>query len=352
MFRALLLSKPNDEFACEIVDMSDSDFPESDFSDEAVTIAVEYSTINYKDGLAITGRPGIVRKWPMVPGIDLTGTVQSIGTASGSTASGGNAGGTASDSTPAWQPGDKITLNGWDVGESHWGGLAQKAKARPGWLTRLPDAFTTRQAAAVGTAGYTAMLCVLALEEHGITPDKGPIIVTGAAGGVGSVAVAVLAKLGYEVTASSGRVETEGDYLRFLGAAEVIHRDEFSGDLRPLGSAKWAGAVDVVGSTTLAHIISQTQPHGCVAACGLAQGPDLPGSVIPFILRAVTLAGINCVYEPPARRDQAWQRLAEDLDAEKLERMTREVALADVPQVAADILEGKIRGRVVVNVNA
>ena len=196
------------------------------------------------------------------------------------------------------------------------------------------------------------MLSVLALEEHGITPDKGPVIVTGAAGGVGSVAVAVLAKLGYEVTASSGRVETEGDYLRFLGAAEVIHRDEFSGDLRPLGSAKWAGAIDVVGSTTLAHIISQTQPHGCVAACGLAQGPDLPGSVIPFILRAVTLAGINCVYEPPARRDQAWQRLAEDLDPEKLERMTQEVALADVPQVAADILKGKIRGRVVVNVNA
>ena len=343
MFRALLLSKPNDEFTCEIVDMPDSDFPETDFSDEAVTIAVEYSTINYKDGLAITGRPGIVRKWPMVPGIDLTGTVLSVGAESGSTASGDD---------PAWQPGDRITLNGWDVGESHWGGLAQKAKARPGWLTRLPDAFTTRQAAAVGTAGYTAMLSVLALEEHGITPDKGPIIVTGAAGGVGSVAVAVLAKLGYEVTASSGRVETEGDYLRFLGAAEVIHRDEFSGDLRPLGSAKWAGAIDVVGSTTLAHIISQTQPHGCVAACGLAQGPDLPGSVIPFILRAVTLAGINCVYEPPARRDQAWQRLAEDLDPEKLERMTQEVALADVPQVAADILKGKIRGRVVVDVNA
>ena len=346
MFRALLLSKPNDEFTCEIVDMPDSDFPETDFSDEAVTIEVEYSTINYKDGLAITGRPGIVRKWPMVPGIDLAGTVLSIGATSG-----GTAGSTASGD-PAWQPGDRITLNGWDVGESHWGGLAQKAKARPGWLTRLPDAFTTRQAAAVGTAGYTAMLSVLALEEHGITPDKGPIIVTGAAGGVGSVAVAVLAKLGYEVTASSGRVETEGDYLRFLGAADVIHRDEFSGDLRPLGSAKWAGAVDVVGSTTLAHIISQTQPHGCVAACGLAQGPDLPGSVIPFILRAVTLAGINCVYEPPARRDQAWQRLAEDLDPEKLERMTQEVALADVPQVAADILKGKIRGRVVVNVNA
>ena len=336
MFRALLLSKPSDEFTCEIVDMSDSDFPESDFAEEAVTIAVEYSTINYKDGLAITGRPGIVRKWPMVPGIDLTGTIESVSTAS----------------DPAWRPGEKITLNGWDVGESHWGGLAQKARARPGWLTRLPDAFTTRQAAAVGTAGYTAMLCVLALEEHGVTPDKGPIIVTGAAGGVGSVAVAVLAKLGYEVTASSGRVETEGDYLRFLGAAEVVHRDEFSSDLRPLGSAKWAGAVDVVGSTTLAHIISQTQPHGCVAACGLAQGSDLPGSVIPFILRAVTLAGINCVYEPPARRDQAWQRLAEDLDPEKLERMTQEVALADVPQVAADILEGKIRGRVVVDVNA
>ena len=341
MFRALLLSKPNDEFTCEIVELPDSDIPDDDLGDETVTIAVEYSTINYKDGLAISGRPGIVRKWPMVPGIDLTGTIESVGAAPDSTAAG-----------PAWQPGDKITLNGWDVGESHWGGLAQKARARPGWLTRLPDAFTTRQAAAVGTAGYTAMLCVLALEEHGVTPDKGPIIVTGAAGGVGSVAVAVLAKLGYEVTASSGRVETEGDYLRFLGASEVVHRDEFAGDLRPLGSAKWAGAVDVVGSTTLAHIISQTQPHGCVAACGLAQGSDLPGSVIPFILRAVTLAGINCVYEPPARRDQAWQRLAEDLDAEKLERMTQEIPLANVPAAAADILKGKIRGRVVVDVNA
>ncbi len=327
MFRALLLSKPNDEFTCEIAELSEDDLP-----DGAVTISVEYSTINYKDGLAISGRPGIVRKWPMVPGIDLTGTVES-------------------SSDPAWQPGDKITLNGWDVGESHWGGLAQKAKAQPGWLTRLPDTFNTRQAAAIGTAGYTAMLCVLALEEHDITPDKGPIIVTGAAGGVGSVAVAVLAKLGYEVTASSGRIATEGDYLRSLGASEVIHRDEFAGDPRPLDSAKWAGAVDVVGSTTLAHIISQTQPHGCVAACGLAQGPDLPGSVIPFILRAVTLSGINCVYESPARRDQAWQRLAEDLDIAKLDQMTQEISLADVPQAAADILEGKIRGRCVVNVN-
>lgn len=333
MFRALLLSKPNDEFTCEIVDMSDSDFPENDFPEEAVTISVEYSTINYKDGLAISGRPGIVRKWPMVPGIDLTGTVLETNSA-------------------AWQPGDKITLNGWDVGESHWGGLAQRAKARPGWLTRLPDAFDTRQAAAIGTAGYTAMLCVLALEEHGITPDKGPIIVTGAAGGVGSVTLAVLAKLGYEITASSGRAETEGDYLKFLGASEIIHRDEFAGDIRPLNSAKWAGAVDVVGSTTLAHIISQIHPHGCVVACGLSQGADLPTSVIPFILRAVTLVGINCVYEPSARRDQAWQRLAEDLDITKLDRMTQEIPLADVPQAAADILEGKIRGRVIVDVNA
>lgn len=327
MFNAILLSKDDDNFSCQQVQLNIDQLP-----DEAVELDVEYSTINYKDGLAITGRPGIIRSWPIVPGIDLTGVV-------------------SASQDPAWQPGDRITLNGWDVGEKHWGGLAQKARANPGWLTRLPDSISTYHGAAIGTAGYTAMLCVLELEEHGVTPDKGPVVVTGAAGGVGSVAVAVLAKLGYEVTASSGRIDTEGDYLKELGASQVIHRDEFSGELRPLGSAKWAGAVDVVGSTTLAQIISETQPHGCVAACGLAQGADLPGSVIPFILRAVTLAGVNCVYEPPQRRELAWQRLAQDLDLGKLDLMTREVGLGDVPQVAADILEGQIRGRVVVDVN-
>ncbi len=327
MFNAILLSKDDDNFSCQQVQLNADQLP-----DEAVEIDVEYSTINYKDGLAITGRPGIVRNWPIVPGIDLTGTI-------------------AASQDPNWQAGDRITLNGWDVGEKHWGGLAQKARSKPEWLTRLPETISTFHGAAIGTAGYTAMLCVLELEEHGITPDKGPVLVTGAAGGVGSVAVAVLAKLGYEVTASSGRGDTEDDYLKALGASQVIGRDEFSGELRPLGSAKWAGAVDVVGSTTLAQVISETQPHGCVAACGLAQGADLPGSVIPFILRAVTLAGVNCVYEPAARRDLAWERLARDLDLDKLDMMTQEVGLGEVPQVAADILEGKVRGRVVVNVN-
>ncbi len=327
MFNAILLSKDDDKFSCQQVQLNIDDLP-----DEAIEIDVEYSTVNYKDGLAITGRPGIVRNWPMIPGIDLTGTI-------------------AGSQDPNWQAGDKVAVNGWDIGEQHWGGLAQKARVNPGWLTPLPDSLSTYHAAAIGTAGYTAMLCVLELEEHDIGPDKGPIVVTGAAGGVGSVAVAVLAKLGYEVTASSGRVETEGDYLKALGATEVIHRDEFSGDLRPLASARWAGAIDVVGSTALAHIISQTLPHGCVAACGLAQGADLPSSVLPFILRAVTLAGVNCVYEPPQRRELAWQRLSEDLDLAKLDMMTGEVGLGDVSQVAADILEGKIRGRVVVNVN-
>jgi len=327
VFNAILLSKKDANFTCQLVQLNNDELP-----DEAIEIDVEYSTINYKDGLAITGRPGIVRSWPMIPGIDLTGTI-------------------AASQDPNWKPGDKVGVNGWDIGESHWGGLAQKARVKPGWLTPLPDSLNTFRAAAIGTAGYTAMLCVLELEEHGITPDQGPVVVTGAAGGVGSVAVAVLAKLGYEVTASSGRVDTEGDYLKELGAAEIIHRDEFAGDARPLGSAKWAGAIDVVGSTTLAQIISQTKPHGCVAACGLAQGADLPGSVIPFILRAVTLAGVNCVYETPARRELAWQRLADDLDLTKLDLMTQEVGLGDVPQVATDILEGQVRGRVVVNVN-
>lgn len=327
MFNAIMLSNDDDNFSCQQVQLNIDQLPE-----EAVEIDVEYSTINYKDGLAITGRPGIVRSWPIVPGIDLTGTI-------------------AASQDPSWQTGERVTLNGWDVGEAHWGGLAQKARSKPDWLTRLPETISTYHGAAIGTAGYTAMLCVLELEEHGVTPDKGPVLVTGAAGGVGSVAVAVLAKLGYEVTASSGRIDTEGDYLRALGASQVIGRDEFSGKLRPLGSAKWAGAVDVVGSTTLAQVISETQPHGCVAACGLAQGADLPGSVIPFILRAVTLAGVNCVYEPAERRDLAWGRLAQDLDLDKLDMMTQEVGLGDVPQVAADILEGKVRGRVVVDVN-
>ena len=294
-------------------------------------VDVECSTLNYKDGLAIVNGAPVVRTWPMVPGIDLAGTV-------------------AQSSDPDWSPGDRVIVNGWDVGEAHWGGMATKAAMEGAWLTPLPDAYTAHQAMAVGTAGYTAMLCVLALEEHDIGPDAGPVVVTGAAGGVGSVAVAVLAELGYEVVASSGRIDTEGDYLRELGAAQLIHRDELSEPARPLGKARFAGGIDTVGSHTLANVVSQTQPHGCVAACGLAQGMDFPSSVAPFILRAVTLAGINCVYEPAARRAQAWNRLADDLDPAKLDAMTATIGLAEVPEAAAAILAGSIRGRVVVDV--
>ncbi|MCY3891422.1 MAG: oxidoreductase [bacterium] len=328
MFRALLLSQDDDgNLSHEITELNETDLP-----DRPVIVDVDYSTLNYKDGLAIVNGAPIVRTWPMVPGIDLAGTV-------------------ASSDDPAWSPGDGVIVNGWDVGESHWGGMATKAAMDGGWLTPLPDAYTPHQAMALGTAGYTAMLCVLALEEHDITPDSGPVVVTGAAGGVGSVAVAVLAKLGYEVIASSGRIETEGDYLRELGASELIHRDELSGPARPLGKTRFAGGIDTVGSHTLANIVSQTQPHGCVAACGLAQGMDFPSSVAPFILRAVTLAGVNCVYEPAERRTQAWNRLAQDLDTAKLDSMTDTIGLSDVPAAAAQILAGEIRGRVVIDVN-
>ncbi|WP_419918297.1 MDR family oxidoreductase [Candidatus Poriferisocius sp.] len=328
MFRALLLSQDDDgNRSHAITELDDAALP-----DRPVLVAVDYSTLNYKDGLAILNGAPIVRTWPLVPGIDLAGTV-------------------ARSTDPAWSPGDRVIVNGWDVGESYWGGMATRAALDGGWLTPLPDAYSTHQAMAVGTAGYTAMLCVLALEEHGITPDSGPVVVTGAAGGVGSVAVAVLAQLGYEVVASSGRIDTEGDYLRGLGAAELIHRDEFSEAARPLGRARFAGGIDTVGSHTLANIVSQVQPHGCVTACGLAQGMDFPGSVAPFILRAITLVGINCVHEPAERRAEAWSRLARDLDTTKLDTMTTTIGLADVPAAALQILAGEIRGRVVVDVN-
>lgn len=328
MFRALLLSRNDDGNQSHAI----AEFDDADLPDRPVIVDVDYSTLNYKDGLAVVNGTPIVRTWPMVPGIDLAGTV-------------------ASSDDPAWSPGDGVIVNGWDVGESYWGGMATKAALDGGWLTPLPDAYSTHQAMAVGTAGYTAMLSVLALEEHGIGPESGPVIVTGAAGGVGSVAVAVLAELGYEVVASSGRIESEGDYLRNLGAAELMHRDQLSGPGRPLGKARYAGGIDTVGSHTLVNIIAQTQPHGCVAACGLAQGMDFPGSVAPFILRAITLAGINCVYESAERRSQAWNRLARDLDTDKLDSMTSTIGLADVPTAAADILAGAIRGRVVIDVS-
>ena len=329
MFTALLLTKTEDGFRHGISRLAEDQLP-----DHEVTVAVDYSTVNYKDGLAICNGAPVVRNWPLVPGIDLAGVVE------------------ASDH-PDWRPGDRITVNGWDLGEKHWGGMAQKARVEAGWLTRLPAAIDTRAAAAIGTAGYTAMLCVMALEDHGATPGGGPVVVTGSAGGVGSVAVAVLAKLGYEVIASTGRAASEGDYLRSLGAAAIIDRAELSEPGgRPMARPRWAAGVDTVGSHTLVNLIAALEPEGAVAACGLAGGPDLSGTVFPFILRGVSLLGVNCVYQPAARRTEAWNRLASDLDSQKLESITSEVPLAEVPQVAADILAGAVRGRVVVDVNA
>ena len=329
MFKAIYLTRDEEKnVSAEIAELDESNLPEHN-----VAIDVEYSTVNYKDGLAIMGKPGVVRSYPMIPGIDLAGTISS------------------SDSSD-YEVGDKIVLNGWEVGESHWGGLAQKSRLSSDWLVPLPEAFTTKQAMAIGTAGYTAMLCVLALEEHGVRPDNGPILVTGASGGVGSTAVAILGKLGFEVVASTGRPE-ESTYLNDLGASEIIDRNELGEENpRPLQGTRWAGVVDAVGSHTLANAIAQTNANGCVAACGLAQGADLNTTVMPFILRGVTLAGINSVYEPFARRKLAWDRMATDLDPDKLEQMTQVVGLGESINVADQILQGKVRGRVVVDVNA
>ncbi|MXZ30502.1 MAG: oxidoreductase [Acidimicrobiia bacterium] len=329
MFTALLLQKTDDGFRCDIAELAEDRLP-----DLAVTVAVEYSTVNYKDGLAICNGAPVVRAWPLVPGIDLAGTVEA-------------------SEHPDWRPGDRVTANGWDLGEKHWGGMATKARVDGAWLTRLPESIDTRAAAAIGTAGYTAMLCVMALEDNGTGPGDGPVVVTGAAGGVGSVTVAVLAKLGYEVVASTGRADSESDYLRRLGATEIIDRSELSEPGgRPMARPRWAAGVDSVGSHTLVNLIAALEPEGCVAACGLAGGSDLPGTVYPFILRGVSLLGVNCVYQPAPRRAKAWNRLASDLDSETLESITSEVALAEVPRVAADILAGKVRGRAVVDVNA
>lgn len=329
MFTALLLEKTDDGFNHAITQLAEEQLP-----DLAVTVAVDYSTVNYKDGLAICNGAPVVRNWPLVPGIDLAGVIEA--------------------STHAdWRPGDRVTVNGWDLGEKHWGGMAQKARVDAAWLTRLPDGIDTRAAAAIGTAGYTAMLCVMALEDHGTSPGDGPVIVTGAAGGVGSVAVAVLARLGYEVVASTGRAATEGDYLRSLGAADILDRGELGEPGgRPMARPRWAAGVDAVGSHTLVNLIAALEPGGAVAACGLAGGPDLTGTVFPFILRGVSLLGVNCVYQPAARRDEAWARLAGDLDPAVLDSITSEVPLGEVPRIAADILAGKVRGRVVVDVNA
>jgi acrylyl-CoA reductase (NADPH) len=321
MFRALVLDKKDDDgVVAEIRELDDSSLPEGD-----ATVDVQYSTINYKDGLAIVNGAPVVRSWPMVPGIDFVGVQQGSGAA--------------------------VTCNGWGIGETHWGGLAQRARVPGEWLVELPDGLSTRQAAAIGTAGYTAMLCVLALEAHDVRPGAGPVLVTGAAGGVGSIAVSVLAKLGHEVHASTGRAE-EADYLRALGAAEIVGRDELTGAVRPLAKARWAAAVDAVGGVTLANVLSMIKDGGCVAATGNAGGMDLPASVAPFILRGVTLAGVNSVTVPRDRRVLAWQRLRDDLDPAKLESMTTLVGLGDAVRVAHDILQGRIRGRVVVDVNA
>ncbi|MCA3222124.1 MAG: oxidoreductase [Burkholderiales bacterium] len=329
--RAIYLSKDNEQFSAQLREIGADELAAAT-APANVTVAVDYSTVNYKDGLAITNKSPVVRKWPMVPGIDAAGTVVASG-------------------DPRYQPGDAVVLNGWGVGETHWGGLAQQAIFKGDWLVRLPASITARQAMAVGTAGYTAMLCVMALQDHGVVPGAGEVLVTGATGGVGSVAVALLSQLGYSVVASTGKA-TEADYLRRLGAASVIDRAELSAPGKPLQKERWAGVVDSVGSHTLANACAQTRYGGTVAACGLAQGMDLTASVAPFILRGVTLAGVDSVMCPQPRRQQAWQRLAAELDRRKLDAMTREVPLAGALEVAREILAGQVRGRVVVNVNA
>lgn len=326
MFKAILIEKDNAGYRAGLTEMDDARLPDGD-----VTVRVAYSSLNYKDGLAITGKGPVVRSFLMVPGIDLVGTVEA-------------------SSHAAYQAGDTVVLNGWGVGEVHWGGLAQRARLKGDWLVPLPAAFTPRQAMAIGTAGYTAMLCVLALERHGVTPDKGEILVTGAAGGVGSVAVALLARLGYTVVASTGRA-AEADYLKSLGAAEIIDRNLLSVPGKPLARERWAGAVDTVGSHTLANVCAAMKYRGVVAACGLAQGADLPATVMPFILRGVTLAGVDSVYCPRPDRLEAWQRLARDLDPAVLESLTTEIGLGEAVAVATELMAGQVRGRVVVDVN-
>ena len=305
-------------------------FDEANLMDGDVTFRVEYSTLNYKDGLAITGKAPVVRRFPMIAGIDAAGTVES-------------------STNPAWKPGDKVILNGWGCGETHLGAYAEKTRVKGDWLVQLPAGMTTRDAMAIGTAGYTAMLAVMALERHGLTPERGPVAVTGAAGGVGSVAIAILAKLGFSVHAVTGRPE-EADYLKGLGAAEIVERNELAGPAKLLAKERWAGAVDAVGSTTLANLLSMTRYGGAVAACGLAGGMDLPTSVAPFILRGVCLYGIDSVMCPIERRREAWKRLEIDLDRQKLAAITREIGLSEVPGAAADILSGKVRGRIVVRI--
>ncbi|HET8918814.1 MAG TPA: MDR family oxidoreductase [Xanthobacteraceae bacterium] len=324
-------------FKAIVIDKADTgqtvgltDFDEKDLMDGDVTVRVEWSTVNYKDGLAITGKAPVVRRFPMIAGVDFAGTVES-------------------STHPKWKPGDQVVLNGWGLGETHLGAYAEKARVKGDWLIRRPAGISARDAMAIGTAGYTAMLAVMALERAGIDSSRGPVIVTGAAGGVGSVAVALLAKLGYAVAASTGRTE-EAAYLKDLGASEIINRNELTGPARPLAKERWAGGIDAVGSTTLANVLSMTRYGGAVAACGLAGGMDLPTTVAPFILRGVSLIGIDSVMCPLPHREAAWRRLEADLDRDKIAAMANEIGLDDVIAAGRRIVEGKVRGRIVVKI--
>ena len=327
-FKAIQVSRDENKVqSVDTVELTVDDLMEGD-----VVVAVEATTVNYKDGLAITGKSPVVRRWPMVPGIDFAGTV-------------------LSSDNPDWKAGDKVILNGWGVGETHFGAYAGRARVKGDWLIGLPEALSPQDAMAIGTAGYTAMLSVLALEDAGITPETGPAIVTGANGGVGSIAVSVMAKLGFHVIASTGRT-SETDFLKGLGASEIIDRAELSEPGRPLGGERWASGVDSVGSHTLANVLAQTMRHGAITACGLAQGMDLPASVAPFILRGVSLLGIDSVMAPREQRERAWARLVEDLDMTKLKAISTTIGFDDVIGAAHDILDGKIRGRVVVDMTS
>lgn len=326
MFNAIVIEKDEQGYRATHQALDEAQLPEGD-----VTIDVAYSTLNYKDGLAITGLGPVVRTFPLVAGIDLAGTV-------------------TQSSHPRFKAGDAVVLNGWGVGEKHWGGLAQKARLSGDWLIPLPEGITPRQAMAIGTAGYTAMLCVQALQKQGVTPEQGDILVTGASGGVGSFAIMLLNRLGYRVVASTGHLD-EADYLRTLGASEVIDRAQFSEPGRPLQKERWAGAVDTVGSHTLANVCASLKYQGTVAACGLAQGMDLPASVAPFILRSITLAGVDSVMRPYADRVSAWQALAQTVDFSLIDTICTEIGLADVADTAHTLMTGNIRGRVIVDVN-
>lgn len=324
-FRAIQIDKVDDKQTAKLVTLTDADLMEGD-----VTVNVTHSTVNYKDGLALTAKAPIIRKFPLVPGIDFAGTV-------------------AASDNPDYKPGDAVILNGWGVGEGHSGGLAERARVKGDWLVKMPKGMDAAHAMAIGTAGYTSMLCVMALEDQGITPEAGEVLVTGAAGGVGSVAIAILSKLGYSVTASTGRTEEE-DFLKGLGASSIVNREEFNTPPKPLAKSRWAACIDAVGSTTLANVLSQMNYGGVVAACGLAQGMDLPTSVAPFILRGVKLIGVDSVMCPKPRREKAWARLASDLDMAKLDALTTHIKLEDVIATGADIIAGKVRGRVVVDI--